>query len=160
MCSHTGLYTLRGFERENTRDNRSLKKRYIKQGEACIGISPWFVAREQSDHVNPAPPCFNSTVIDSCTVAVVSNSTPGNVRYISSNVCGPHGQCRSLAGGHFSCECQEGFTGTYCHESEWKTLVLLLHQIQEPIHSQYANEPYVVLGFWGRKVGFLICIFW
>uniref|UniRef100_A0A672LV85 Protein jagged-1 n=1 Tax=Sinocyclocheilus grahami TaxID=75366 RepID=A0A672LV85_SINGR len=56
-------------------------------------------------------------VIDSCTVAVASNSTPGGMRLISSNVCGPHGRCRSHAGGHFSCECQEGFTGTYCHEN-------------------------------------------
>uniref|UniRef100_A0A671SDD0 Delta-like protein n=1 Tax=Sinocyclocheilus anshuiensis TaxID=1608454 RepID=A0A671SDD0_9TELE len=56
-------------------------------------------------------------LIDSCTVAVASNSTPGGMRLISSNVCGPHGRCRSHAGGHFSCECQEGFTGTYCHEN-------------------------------------------
>uniref|UniRef100_A0A8C7ZF66 Delta-like protein n=1 Tax=Oryzias sinensis TaxID=183150 RepID=A0A8C7ZF66_9TELE len=57
------------------------------------------------------------TVIDSCTVAVASNSTPGGERYISSNVCGPHGRCRSQAGGQFTCECQEGFRGTYCHEN-------------------------------------------
>ncbi|XP_057188255.1 protein jagged-1a isoform X1 [Triplophysa rosa] len=56
-------------------------------------------------------------VIDSCTVAVASNSTPGGRRLISSNVCGPHGRCQSHAGGHFSCKCQEGFTGTYCHEN-------------------------------------------
>uniref|UniRef100_A0AAQ4R1H1 Delta-like protein n=1 Tax=Gasterosteus aculeatus aculeatus TaxID=481459 RepID=A0AAQ4R1H1_GASAC len=56
-------------------------------------------------------------VIDSCTVAVASNSTPGGERYISSNVCGPHGRCRSQAGGQFSCECKEGFRGTYCHEN-------------------------------------------
>lgn len=57
-------------------------------------------------------------MIDSCTVAVASNSTPGGERYISSNVCGPHGRCRSQAGGQFTCECQEGFRGTYCHESK------------------------------------------
>uniref|UniRef100_A0A8C6T0D6 Delta-like protein n=1 Tax=Neogobius melanostomus TaxID=47308 RepID=A0A8C6T0D6_9GOBI len=56
-------------------------------------------------------------VIDSCTVAVASNSTPGGERFISSNVCGPHGRCRSQAGGQFSCECHEGFRGTYCHEN-------------------------------------------
>ncbi|KAJ7987368.1 hypothetical protein DPEC_G00325760 [Dallia pectoralis] len=63
--------------------------------------------------------CRTSTckVIDSCTVAVESNSTPGVERYISSNVCGPHGRCRSQAGGQFSCDCQEGFRGTYCHEN-------------------------------------------
>uniref|UniRef100_A0A8C9ELG0 Delta-like protein n=1 Tax=Pavo cristatus TaxID=9049 RepID=A0A8C9ELG0_PAVCR len=60
--------------------------------------------------------CF-STVIDSCTVAVASNSTPEGVRYISSNVCGPHGKCKSQAGGKFTCECNKGFTGTYCHEN-------------------------------------------
>ncbi|XP_062865931.1 protein jagged-1a isoform X2 [Trichomycterus rosablanca] len=65
------------------------------------------------DHCRNTP----CQVIDSCTVAVVSNSTPGKVRNISSNVCGPHGRCRSLAGGHFSCDCQDGFTGTYCHEN-------------------------------------------
>ncbi|KAL0983680.1 hypothetical protein UPYG_G00131240 [Umbra pygmaea] len=63
--------------------------------------------------------CRTSTckVIDSCTVAVGSNSTPGGERYISSNVCGPHGRCRSQAAGQFSCDCQEGFRGTYCHEN-------------------------------------------
>ncbi|XP_023656471.1 protein jagged-1b-like isoform X2 [Paramormyrops kingsleyae] len=65
------------------------------------------------DHCRTTP----CQVIDSCTVAVASNSTPGGVRYISSNVCGPHGRCRSQPGGQFSCECLEGFTGTYCHEN-------------------------------------------
>uniref|UniRef100_A0A7N8XXP7 Delta-like protein n=1 Tax=Mastacembelus armatus TaxID=205130 RepID=A0A7N8XXP7_9TELE len=65
------------------------------------------------DHCRSTP----CKVIDSCTVAVASNSTPGGVRLISSNVCGPHGRCRSQAGGQFSCECEEGFTGTYCHEN-------------------------------------------
>uniref|UniRef100_A0A8C4HS43 Delta-like protein n=1 Tax=Dicentrarchus labrax TaxID=13489 RepID=A0A8C4HS43_DICLA len=65
------------------------------------------------DHCRTTP----CKVIDSCTVAVASNSTPGGVRLISSNVCGPHGRCRSHAGGQFSCECEEGFTGTYCHEN-------------------------------------------
>uniref|UniRef100_A0A671QS93 Delta-like protein n=1 Tax=Sinocyclocheilus anshuiensis TaxID=1608454 RepID=A0A671QS93_9TELE len=61
--------------------------------------------------------CSNVWLIDSCTVAVASNSTPEGLRYISSNVCGPHGRCRSQAGGQFTCECQEGFRGTYCHEN-------------------------------------------
>uniref|UniRef100_A0A7N6A3Z4 Delta-like protein n=1 Tax=Anabas testudineus TaxID=64144 RepID=A0A7N6A3Z4_ANATE len=65
------------------------------------------------DHCRTTP----CKVIDSCTVAVASNSTPSGVRLISSNVCGPHGRCRSHAGGQFSCECEEGFTGTYCHEN-------------------------------------------
>uniref|UniRef100_A0A3B4Z5A1 Delta-like protein n=1 Tax=Stegastes partitus TaxID=144197 RepID=A0A3B4Z5A1_9TELE len=65
------------------------------------------------DHCRTTP----CKVIDSCTVAVASNSTPTGVRLISSNVCGPHGRCRSHGGGQFSCECEEGFTGTYCHEN-------------------------------------------
>ncbi|KAM6941369.1 protein jagged-1a-like isoform 1-T1 [Lycodopsis pacificus] len=65
------------------------------------------------DHCRTTP----CKVIDSCTVAVASNSTPGGVRLISSNVCGPHGRCRSHAGAQFSCACEEGFTGTYCHEN-------------------------------------------
>uniref|UniRef100_A0A452R808 Delta-like protein n=1 Tax=Ursus americanus TaxID=9643 RepID=A0A452R808_URSAM len=36
-----------------------------------------------------------------------------------SGVCGPHGHCVSLPGGNFSCVCDSGFTGAYCHESEW-----------------------------------------
>ncbi|KAM4584163.1 protein jagged-1b-like isoform 3-T3 [Odontesthes bonariensis] len=65
------------------------------------------------DHCRTTP----CKVIDSCTVAVASNSTPTGVRLISSNVCGTHGHCRSHAGGQFSCECEEGFTGTYCHDN-------------------------------------------
>uniref|UniRef100_A0A8D3EDP2 Delta-like protein n=1 Tax=Scophthalmus maximus TaxID=52904 RepID=A0A8D3EDP2_SCOMX len=65
------------------------------------------------DHCRTSP----CKVIDSCTVAVASNSTASGVRLISSNVCGPHGRCRGHAGGQFSCECAEGFTGTYCHEN-------------------------------------------
>lgn len=71
-------------------------------------------------------PSLVSAVIDSCTVAVASNSTPGGERYISSNVCGPHGRCRSQAGGQFTCECQEGFRGTYCHESKPRVLATWL----------------------------------
>uniref|UniRef100_A0A8C7ZLS3 Jagged canonical Notch ligand 1 n=1 Tax=Oryzias sinensis TaxID=183150 RepID=A0A8C7ZLS3_9TELE len=56
-------------------------------------------------------------VIDSCTVAVASNSTPSGVRLITSSVCRPHGQCQSHANGQFSCRCEEGFSGTYCHEN-------------------------------------------
>lgn len=37
----------------------------------------------------------------------------------SSGVCGPHGHCVSQPGGNFSCVCDSGFTGAYCHESEW-----------------------------------------
>ncbi|KAM3842788.1 protein jagged-2-like, partial [Diretmus argenteus] len=57
-------------------------------------------------------------VIDSCTIAVATNDTQKGVWHISSNVCGPHGRCISLPAGNFSCSCEPGFTGTYCHESE------------------------------------------
>nr|XP_020467202.1 protein jagged-2-like isoform X2 [Monopterus albus] len=56
-------------------------------------------------------------VIDSCTVAVATNSTQKHVQHISSNVCGLHGRCISLPAGNFSCSCEPGFTGTYCHEN-------------------------------------------
>ncbi|OWK03066.1 JAG1 [Cervus elaphus hippelaphus] len=66
------------------------------------------------DHCRTTP----CEVIDSCTVAMASNDTPEGVRYISSNVCGPHGKCKSQSGGKFTCDCNKGFTGTYCHESK------------------------------------------
>ncbi|XP_032404173.1 protein jagged-2-like isoform X2 [Xiphophorus hellerii] len=56
-------------------------------------------------------------VIDSCTVAIATNDTQQQVWHISSNVCGPHGRCISLPAGNFSCSCDPGFTGTYCHEN-------------------------------------------
>ncbi|MGH0123878.1 UNVERIFIED_CONTAM: hypothetical protein FKN15_056081, partial [Acipenser sinensis] len=57
------------------------------------------------------------SIIDSCTIAVATNSTQEGLRYISSNVCGPHGQCISQPGGNFTCACEKGFTGIYCHEN-------------------------------------------
>ncbi|CAI9570609.1 unnamed protein product, partial [Staurois parvus] len=56
-------------------------------------------------------------VIDSCTIAISTNATQEGIRYISSNVCGPHGRCISLPGGNFTCSCNRGFTGAYCHEN-------------------------------------------
>lgn len=85
-----------------------------------------------------------SAVIDSCTVAVASNSTPGGERYISSNVCGPHGRCRSQAGGQFSCECQEGFRGTYCHESKSRYHTDTQHRAQLKINK--FDWPLHILG--------------
>uniref|UniRef100_A0A8C9YE75 Delta-like protein n=1 Tax=Sander lucioperca TaxID=283035 RepID=A0A8C9YE75_SANLU len=90
------------------------------------------------DYCSPNPcqngaPCFNlatdyycacsedyegkncSHLKDHCRTTTCKGTSPP--RYISSNVCGPHGRCRSQAGGQFSCECQEGFRGTYCHEN-------------------------------------------
>ncbi|XP_029688534.1 protein jagged-2-like isoform X3 [Takifugu rubripes] len=56
-------------------------------------------------------------VIDSCTVAVAPNDTQKGAWHISSNVCGPHGRCISRPAGNFSCSCEAGFTGIYCHEN-------------------------------------------
>uniref|UniRef100_A0AAQ5XKJ2 Delta-like protein n=1 Tax=Amphiprion ocellaris TaxID=80972 RepID=A0AAQ5XKJ2_AMPOC len=55
-------------------------------------------------------------VIDSCTVAVATNDSAG-VRHVSSNVCGPRGHCISQPAGNFTCVCDAGFGGIYCHEN-------------------------------------------
>lgn len=55
------------------------------------------------------------TVIDGCGFEVGSRARGA----APSGICGPHGHCVSLPGGNFSCLCDSGFTGTYCHESEW-----------------------------------------
>ncbi|KAG7508448.1 jagged-2-like isoform X2 [Solea senegalensis] len=55
-------------------------------------------------------------VIDSCTVAVATNDS-ARVRHISSNVCGPRGRCVSQPTGNFTCICDPGFSGIYCHEN-------------------------------------------
>ncbi|XP_032883412.1 protein jagged-2 isoform X2 [Amblyraja radiata] len=65
------------------------------------------------DHCRSVP----CRVIDSCTVAISSNSSQDGFRYISSNVCGPQGTCISQPAGNFTCACNRGFTGTYCHEN-------------------------------------------
>uniref|UniRef100_A0A8C9WY36 Delta-like protein n=1 Tax=Sander lucioperca TaxID=283035 RepID=A0A8C9WY36_SANLU len=54
--------------------------------------------------------------IDSCTVAVATNDSVG-VQHISSNVCGPRGRCISQPAGNFTCTCDPGFSGIYCHEN-------------------------------------------
>lgn len=66
---------------------------------------------------------FTSAAIDSCTVAIATNGSDG-VRHISSNVCGLRGRCISQPGGNFSCVCDPGFGGVYCHESTYRQPVL------------------------------------
>ncbi|KAI1897769.1 hypothetical protein AGOR_G00086680 [Albula goreensis] len=65
------------------------------------------------DHCRTAP----CEVIDSCTIAVASNDSGESVRRITSSVCGPHGRCVSKPTGNFSCACEPGFIGIYCHEN-------------------------------------------
>ncbi|XP_030591083.1 protein jagged-1a-like isoform X3 [Archocentrus centrarchus] len=95
-----------------------------QNGGKCFNLAASYVCKcpedyegkncsQLKDHCRTAP----CKVIDSCTVEVTANSTPAGMRLISSSVCGPHGRCRSHAGGQFSCECERGFTGTYCHEN-------------------------------------------
>ncbi|KAK2104900.1 Protein jagged-2 [Saguinus oedipus] len=65
----------------------------------------------------PREPCPGGAcrVIDSCGL----DAGPRAPSAAASSVCGPHGRCVSQPGGNFSCVCDSGFTGTYCHESEW-----------------------------------------
>uniref|UniRef100_A0A665T409 Delta-like protein n=1 Tax=Echeneis naucrates TaxID=173247 RepID=A0A665T409_ECHNA len=109
---------------QQTLDNDYCLHSPCQNGGQCFNLASDYICECQEDYEGRncsrlkdhcrTTPC---KVIDSCTVAVASNSTPGGVRLISSNVCGPHGRCRSHTGGQFSCECEEGFTGTYCHEN-------------------------------------------
>ncbi|XP_048655499.1 protein jagged-2 [Marmota marmota marmota] len=63
----------------------------------------------------PRAPCPGGgcRVIDGCGLEAGSR-VPGSR---PSGVCGPHGHCVSQPGGNFSCVCDSGFTGTYCHEN-------------------------------------------
>ncbi|KAL0602705.1 Protein jagged-2 [Plecturocebus cupreus] len=63
----------------------------------------------------PREPCPGGAcrVIDGCGL----DAGPGVPSVAASGVCGPHGRCVSQPGGNFSCACDSGFTGTYCHEN-------------------------------------------
>ncbi|KAJ8009230.1 hypothetical protein DPEC_G00086730 [Dallia pectoralis] len=58
-------------------------------------------------------------VIDSCTIVVATNDSAGEdgLRHVSSNVCGLRGRCISRPFGNFTCSCDPGFSGAYCHEN-------------------------------------------
>ncbi|XP_056150373.1 protein jagged-2b isoform X2 [Lampris incognitus] len=73
------------------------------EGKTCAQVK---------DHCRTTP----CQVIDSCTIAVASNDS-AEVLHISSNVCGPRGRCISQPGGNFTCVCDPGFSGAYCHEN-------------------------------------------
>uniref|UniRef100_G3NXB9 Delta-like protein n=1 Tax=Gasterosteus aculeatus aculeatus TaxID=481459 RepID=G3NXB9_GASAC len=70
-------------------------------------------------------------VIDSCTIAVATNDSAG-VRHISSNVCGPQGRCISQPEGNFTCMCDLGFSGIYCHESTLRSSKNVLNPFIPP----------------------------
>ncbi|CAG0900462.1 unnamed protein product, partial [Cyprideis torosa] len=61
-----------------------------------------------------SPPC---PAVDSCTVPIPSNESSLGYRLIPSSICGDHGRCVSLAGGQFSCTCDPGYTGHFCHQN-------------------------------------------
>lgn len=54
--------------------------------------------------------------IDSCIIAVATNDSDG-IQNIPSNVCGARGRCISQPAGNFTCVCDPGFSGIYCHEN-------------------------------------------
>ncbi|XP_053469828.1 protein jagged-2b isoform X1 [Ictalurus furcatus] len=80
---------------------------------ACTEDYEGKTCADRKDHCRTAP----CQVIDSCTITVASNTSVGGVRRISSNVCGSHGHCISQPSGNFTCTCDPGYTGTYCHEN-------------------------------------------
>uniref|UniRef100_A0A8C6QC67 Delta-like protein n=1 Tax=Nannospalax galili TaxID=1026970 RepID=A0A8C6QC67_NANGA len=63
----------------------------------------------------PREPCPGGAcrVIDGCGFEAGSRAHA----VAPSGICGPHGHCVSQPGGNFSCICDSGFTGTYCHEN-------------------------------------------
>uniref|UniRef100_A0A0L8GNU4 EGF-like domain-containing protein n=1 Tax=Octopus bimaculoides TaxID=37653 RepID=A0A0L8GNU4_OCTBM len=89
---------------------------YDMRGDFYCHCQPGFEGKtcEKKKKICPNGSC---EVIDQCTISVPSNRTSGEVRSISSNICGKHGICRSQAGSGFVCECQSGYQGTYCHEN-------------------------------------------
>lgn len=53
---------------------------------------------------------------DSCIAFIESNISHTGI--IKTNVCGEHGKCISEPFSDFSCVCEPGYTGRYCHESK------------------------------------------
>ncbi|XP_076312716.1 protein serrate isoform X4 [Tachypleus tridentatus] len=61
-----------------------------------------------------SPPC---EAYDGCMVPISTNTSTGKQRLSGSNVCGDHGKCISEPLGGFTCVCDPGYTGRYCHEN-------------------------------------------
>ncbi|KAM4712992.1 protein jagged-2b isoform 2-T2 [Anableps anableps] len=68
------------------------------------------------EHLKETCQTTTCQVIDSCIVAVPIDDS-GGVQHVSSNVCGPRGRCISQPTGNFTCICDPGFSGIYCHEN-------------------------------------------
>lgn len=117
-----------------------------------IDLSVTFQRYSPADRLSLSFSTISIKVIDSCTVAVATNDTQKRVWHISSNVCGPHGRCISLPAGNFSCSCEPGFTGTYCHESEsllarhtqTQTIFIISYQHWES-HRSYGNSDSLII---------------
>ncbi|ESO93586.1 hypothetical protein LOTGIDRAFT_71205, partial [Lottia gigantea] len=95
-----------------------------QHGSSCFNIQGDFYCHcqhgfEGKDCSRRKTTCDSDTceVIDSCTISIPSNFSNGGFRLISSNVCGKHGLCISEPSQGFSCACESGYTGTYCHEN-------------------------------------------
>ncbi|KAG8193356.1 hypothetical protein JTE90_022984 [Oedothorax gibbosus] len=52
---------------------------------------------------------------DSCIAVIGTNASHTDI--IKTNVCGEHGKCISEPYSDFSCVCDPGYTGRYCHEN-------------------------------------------
>lgn len=57
---------------------------------------------------------FLSAQRDRCATVAPNSSA---IRHVSSSLCGDHGKCVNDHMGGFTCVCDAGYTGRYCHES-------------------------------------------
>lgn len=60
---------------------------------------------------------FLSLGFDSCVITSSLNGS--NELIVHTNICGDHGKCISEPFSDFSCVCDPGYTGRYCHESTY-----------------------------------------
>ena len=66
-------------------------------------------------------PLISSSVIDACETKLTELRT-GTTRLLTTKVCGAHGRCVARSFVDFTCECEEGFTGDFCHEGNYRSL--------------------------------------
>lgn len=103
--------------RRASRSKRTVRPAHVKVAEVIQSDEPVLKKIKEDSEAG----FFYLAVIDSCTVAIATNDSAGMKR-ISSNVCGPRGRCISQPGGNFTCVCDPGFSGIYCHESKYRYL--------------------------------------